>query len=304
MNKRILISVLFFLMLVQSGFCKWEISFGKKSDNIGLNLAASNEVFPLGPCSFRVVGQNLWVLDSINGRILCFDSANSLVHNIAVPDLKAGYSLVDFAVSVEDSGVATIIVADTNSKELIVLDGDGKVINIISDKSIKQIDEIDMDQNGWIYVGDYSSSSIMVFSIYGVLDRVVSWMNSGFAIDNDANLVTLEFNEKTGYCFVTFSSEGNEIARQEIGMAQMQAARLWHIDSMGRKLVSFSLPESGDEQMQLLSSDNKVVARQDFSTPFYMNRYLTANDQAVWLVKANYFQNPEELIRVDNLVNK
>ena len=55
----------------------WSIEYGKETGKVSYYNSKSDPNFaedsPYGPMSFRVVGDNLWVLDSVAGRLICFD---------------------------------------------------------------------------------------------------------------------------------------------------------------------------------------------------------------------------------------
>ncbi len=303
-KNTITLMAMFMCALASPIFCNWEISFGKENAQVGITAPANEEAMPVGPGSFRAVGSDLWVLDSVKGRVLCFNAENKLSREVALPALKSEYILVDFALQLNESGeVQAVVAADLRAKEIIVTSVDGKELRRIKADSMKQIDEITVDSNGQIYAGDYAAANIAVFAADGKLARTIPWQASGFATDSSNNLHMLDYKEGTGHALVTLSPEGKEIARQEIGMADMQNPRIWNVNSNGERLVSI-VPPSGDptkQSLMLFAADGQIAGKATFANPYYINRYLAAGKDAVWLVNADYLKAPGASIKFDSL---
>lgn len=293
---------MFMMAISAPGYSNWEITFGKDASQVGVTAPVGAEDFPAGPSSFRALGDNLWVLDSVKGRVLCFAGDNKLISEIKFPDLKKDFLLVDFALQTSSTGeLAAVVVLDSRAMEIIKVGPDGKeLLRIKTDKMI-QLDEVDVDGNGQIYAGDYASNFIAVFSPDGKPARTIPWQMSGFAVDKDNNLRKIDFKEGTGHALVTLAADGKEIARLELGMTDMQNPRIWGVRENGEALISFVPPQGNpaDQALFTYSPAGEILNKASFTNPYYINRYLAAGKESVWLVKADYMLAPESIVKVE-----
>lgn len=295
--SRVIVAVAAMMMILAPAF-SWELSFGTGAGKVGIKAPVSAEDFPVGPASYRVVGDNLWVLDSANGKVLCFDSSSKLVKEVAIPSLPKEWVLDDFALQFSDSDATeptAIIVVDLMERLVIKFGMDGKEILKIKPDNLIQLDEIEIDSNGQFYVGDYANSIIGVFAADGRQLHQVSWQCSGFAVDRENNLHIIHFEDKVGHFHVKLSNGGTtEVSRSELGLLEMQNPRIWHVNGKGEYLVSY-IPPSGETNSQVLytySSTGEILKRANFNSPYYIKRYLFAGNEAAWLVDADYMKAP------------
>lgn len=293
--------ILSFFLISSIGLCNWEIKASEDKNDVGFEYAAKDGEFPIGPASFRVIGQNLWILDSIKGRVLLYGPNGNQIRSIAIPVLKKGFKLVDFALQFDDQENGRVIVAEANAKELIIISFEGYVEAVIADAAIKQIDEIETGKNGQIFIDDYLNSSTYVLSAAGCLEKILPSISTGLVIDMQNNLVAMDYDEKNGYAFLTISSDGKEISRQTIGLSELEAPRIWAVDSDGKKMVSFLLPESGEGQLVVCSSDGKILDKKAFAAPPCINRYFAFDKGTAWLMVADYYNSPDQPIKIERL---
>ncbi len=292
------------LAFASPAFSNWELTFGKEDERVGLMAPLNEQDFPDGPGAFRVVENDLWVLDSVKGRVLCVSAENSFSKVVKFQGLKPEFILTDFALQRSSDGTVQAVVAiDMRSKEIIVVSVDGKELKRIKAEQMMQLDEVDVDTEGQIYVGDYSACSISVFSADGNLLRTIPWQVSGFVTDLNNNLHMLDYKEGSGHALVTLAKDGKETARRELGMPEMQNPRIWNINAAGDKLVSF-VPPSGNPAQQMaytFSAAGEVTGKAAFANPYYVNRYLAAGKDNVWLVKADYLKAPDVPVKVESI---
>ena len=292
------------LAFTSPAFTNWELPFGKEDQRVGVSAPMNEQDAPDGPASYRVVNGNLWVLDSVKGRVLCFSGENKLIQTVIFPTLKPEFILSDFALQLSSAGeVQAVVTVDTRAKEIVVVDAAGKELRRIKADSMTQLDEVDVDSEGRIYVGDYAAGSISVFAADGQVQRSFPWQVSGFVTDLQNNLHLLDYKEGSGHALVTLAADGQEIARQELGMPEMQNPRIWSVNASGERLVSM-VPPSGNPAEQVLcsiSADGKIIAKADFTNPYYINRYLAAGDGHAWLVKADYLKAPAQSVKIETL---
>jgi hypothetical protein len=281
----------------------WEIGFGNEKNQVGLVAPKGAEDFPVGPGSYRLINDTLWVLDSAGGAIKCFDESNRLVDAFSLP-VAAGFILDDFAVMLSKGLPEAVVVVDSMNRQIVKTDLKGKeLLKIrVEPEKLIQMDEVGIDSNGQIYVGDYANSYIAVFAADGSWLRTIPWQCSGFVVDQNDQLHTIVFAEGKGHSHVVFSAVGKETARTDFGMAEVQNPRIWNVSDNGDILVSVVPPE-GDPNSHLLltlSASGEIVARKAFRNPYYINRYLAAGKDTVWLVNADYMKSSDK-IRVQPL---
>ena len=275
----------------------WQLTFGRESGQVGVTVPANAEDLPVGPSSFRGVGQDLWVLDSVKGRVICLDGSGSIKKEVVLPKLKPEFILSDFALQTGQNNEVTGVVAlDMMAREIVVANGEGVELRRIAADGLIQLDEIDIDNKGQIYVGDYASAKIAVYSAAGKLLRTFPWQASGFCVDENDNLHMLDYSEALGHSLVTLSASGAEIARQTVGMVDMQNPRIWQVGPGGERLVSFVAPAGDPTQQTLImfAAAGEVVGKTVFTSPYYINRYLACAAGKFWLVRADY-SNPFEV---------
>lgn len=304
--SRVIIAVAAMMMILAPAF-SWELSFGTEPGKVAIKAPVCAEDFPVGPASFRVVGDNLWVLDSAVGKVLCFDSSSKLIKEIAIPSLPKEWVLDDFALQFSDPNLAeptAIIVVDLMERLVIKFGMDGKELLRIKPANLIQLDEIEIDSNGQFYVGDYANRVIGVFAPDGRQLHQVEWQCSGFAVDRENNLHIIHYEEKTGHFHVKLNSGGTtEISRASLGLLEMQNPRIWHVNARGEYLVSY-IPPTGETNSQVLytySSNGEILKRVNFNSPYYIKRYLFAENESAWLVDANYGKAPGQPIKFKQL---
>lgn len=305
--SRVFIAVVAMIMVTLApAFAEWQLSFGAEADKVGITAPVGAEDFPVGPASYRAVGGNLWALDSAKGRVICVDAAGTMIKDIAIPSLPAEYILDDFALqftSPEAQEPSAIIVVEAMERLVIKFSTDGRQLFKIKPDNLIQLDEIDIDNNGQFYVGDYANSVIAAFSADGVALHEIVWQCSGFAVDADNNLHTIHFEENIGHFHFKLDATGKELSRVQLGLPEMQNPRLWHVNSKGEFLLSF-IPPEGDTNNQILytyNSAGKILKSSKFKNPYYIKRYLIADRDLVWLVDAEYSKAPAQPIRFRQL---
>jgi len=303
--SRVIVAVAAMMMILAPAF-SWELSFGTEPGKVGIKAPVGAEDFPVGPASYRVVGDNMWVLDSANGKVLCFDASSKLIKEIAIPSLPQEWVLDDFALQFSDASStepAAVIAVDLMERLVIKFSADGRELFKIKPENLIQLDEIEIDSTGQFYIGDYANSVIAVFAADGKQLRQITWQCSGFAVDPENNLHMIHFEENVGHFHVKLSADGSELARVKLGLPEMQNPRIWHVNAKGESLLSF-IPPEGETNSQVLftySSAGEILKRANFSSPYYIKRYLSAGKESAWLVDADYMKAPALSIKFKQL---
>lgn len=285
----------------------WQVKFGGEDAQVNFRAPISDEDFPEGPHSLRVVSGNLWLLDSAGAKILVFGQANRLVRHIILPTISSKVFYEDFAVQLSEDGKEAVAVVTTErySGTVIKCSLDGTELLKFKPANSTQLDEVAIAPDGRIYVGDFGRAGISVFSPQGKFERSVPWQFSGFATDQQSNLHMLDYNDQSGHQHVVLSPSGKQISRTTLGFAEMQNPRIWEANSNG-VFVSF-VPPSGDptkQTMMRINKEGKAIAKTDFSNPYFIYRYLDVDGENIWIISANYFEAPSSDISVRPLVLK
>ena len=309
MKRRTVVALLalFVMGLAAQGQAQsWKIGYGSDKGMVAVYNSKTDPKFaedaPYGPMAFRVFAENLWLLDSIGGRIYGFDQQNSLKTQISVPGLEGFKLLEDFALITGASGQPeTAWVADAagcfvrklslaDGKELLRIGGRGT-----EPGKFLQINQLEVDAGGRLYVGDYGRSVISVFTAYGEMIREIPWQRSGFALDKKGRLHLLTWRENAGYFHCIYSSRGQLQKSIHVGLADRENPRVWSADADDSFIVSF-VPAGGFKgSLQLVEIDgiSKVTRKLDFTPPGSMNRFVASANHKIFVAEADFFTAPD-----------
>lgn len=309
MNRRAIVVLLAGLMFGASGqsFSQpWQVNYGSEKGRVAVCNSKTDPKFaedaPYGPMSFRVVQGQLWLLDSIGGKLLCINEKNEVKSELAIQGLAGNVLLEDFALVLGNSGKPeSVWIADAadcvirkislaGGKELLRIGGNGGVAG-----KFLQINQLEVDHGGRLYVGDYGRNVISVFTQYGELIREIPWENCGFAINNKGSLVLLAYRENAGYFRRTYSQKGQIESNKHLGMSELQNPRIWGIAANGSLIVSF-IPAGGFKgrlNLYELADTTQVANRAELVPPGSMNRFLDFSGDRLYLAEADFFSAPE-----------
>ena len=180
MKRRIsaALAVCLLALSVAANAQSWKIPYGSEKGKVAVYNSKTDPKFaedaPYGPMAFRVHNENLWVLDSIGGRIYGFDQKNELKTDVTVSGLEGFKLLEDFALVSGASGrPESAWVADAANCDIRKISlADGKELLRIGGRGSEpgkfmQINQLEVDAGGRLYVGDYGRTVISVFTAYG-----------------------------------------------------------------------------------------------------------------------------------------
>ncbi len=283
----------------------WSISYGRENGQVAVFNSNTDKTFkedqPFGPMSFRICKNDLWVLDSIGGKIHQFDGQNKLKKSFMLSGMPENLVLEDFALNSGSTGdPESVWVAEAatcevkkislaNGKELVKVGGNGN-----EPGKFLQINQIEVDRTGRVYVGDIGRSVIAVFTPYGELVREISWQRCGFAFDPSNRMHTLQYEENAGYFIKVFSSKGQLEKSLHLGMAELTNPRVWAVAGNGNIVVSF-VPAGGFKgtlKLMEITPFGRVARSMEFEPPAVMNRYLAGTEGIVWLAEADFEKAP------------
>lgn len=303
-----LINVTLMLSIASASFAAdvWHVPYGKEKGKVVCFNSKTDKDFaedqPYGPLSFRLSKDKLWVLDSIGGRLYSFDEKNKLASCLEIRGLPQNLLLEDFALNKGRHGTPESVwiaeAAECNvrkislgsGKELLRIGGNGS-----ENGQFKQINQLEVDRTGRLYVGDLGRSVISVFTPYGELVREIPWQGCGFALDKNSRLHTLHYSDSAGYFINVFTVKGQLIKNLHIGFPELTNPRVWAVSPEGNLIVSF-IPAGGFKgtlKLLEISPFGKIVRRLEFKPPTSMNRYLAGSESTVWIADADYFTAPD-----------
>lgn len=297
--------VLSAILLAVPAMCDWNISFGESESQVSFSAPKGAEDFPMGPNSFRMINDDLWVLDSVGGRLLSFDKNGKLTEKIKIPGLGKEFYLDDFAAQIDNGKIVSFWVAERFANVLTRVSRDGKELAKAASESLAQLDELAVDSKGQLYVGDYGKSQLAVFSNEGQFLRAIPWQLSGFAVDQADNLHMINFVSGSGHQHLALNSEGKELFRTDIGLSDMQNPRLWKVGENDSIIISF-IPQTGNPTKNVLFSiakDGTIVKKLDYKNPYYIARYLVLGEKKCWVVDADYLKAPKKGIELKQVGN-
>jgi sugar lactone lactonase YvrE len=292
----------------------WKIPYGKEKGQVACYNANTDKKFaedqPFGPMAMRVVKDRLWLLDSIGGRIYSFSQDNRLASSLEFKGLPGNLVLEDFALVNGSSGEPESVwfaeaaecfvrkVSLASGKELLKIGGNGNAPG-----KFLQINQLETDRTGRLYVGDVGRGVIAVFTPYGELVREIPWQRSGFALDKSSSLYILHFSDSSGYFLNVYTVKGQLEKSLHIGMPELTNARVWAVTPDGNVIVSF-VPATGFKGVLKLfeiTPFGKILKRLEIKAPTTMNRYLAGAGQNVWLAEADFFKAPQGAFEVKSI---
>lgn len=280
----------------------WVVNFGTTASEIGFynrNINPNIEGPAFGPMSFRVSAGKLWLADSVNGRILCFDTSNNLQLSVALQRITPETLIEDFALPKTDQDPPYIWIAEgaerTIRKISIPEGAESQVIGGHGSEPGKfiQIQTIETDSAGNLYVGDIGKSVISIFSPDGELIREIKYQNCGFSIDENDRLSLLRYSESSGYFWEKYTSQGTLESSTHIGCNDFHNPKILFADKTHLH-VSFVPPEGYKGHLELLNFDSFgcTISKTVFQPPSSMNRFLVQDSNILWLAEADFTKAP------------
>lgn len=293
----------------------WELKYGTGQAQVGYYNDKVNpkieEASSLGPMAFRLDEGDLWLADSIGGRLLWLGAGGPLKAAMKVPGVGTDTLLEDFALVENQTGkVEAVWVADgadlfvrklsvPAGKEVARVGGRGQEPGLFT-----QIHQLEVGPTGRLYVGDFGRSVIAVFDPAGKLLREIPWQRSGFAVDAQERLSTIVYIEGAGYVWHRYSAEGRLEKSIHLGLPAFQNPRLWWHEGDGGIAVSF-IPAGGFRgvvTMHVFSPDGALLKRFSIRPTRGMNRYLSRGDDGVlWGAAADLDKAPKGAFRIMSL---
>lgn len=302
------ISLLCAVMLSLSSLCQaqtWTLEYGDKIEQFGYcnrwNTTEKYEGIPFGPMAFRVTNDKLWVLDSIMGRICCFDEKNKLLKNIVIPGLKGFKMLEDFALVGDDPANPDAIWVANASDNIIrkISVANGNVLAQFGGRGnipgkFVQIKSLEVDAGGRLYVADVGSNKLSVFTSTGAFLRAYPWQATGFVVDRYANLHMIQYCEEAGYFYRIYSPKGQLTNSTHLGFLDYTNVCLHSLEKDG-SLILTMIPPTGYKGKLDCIKINKfgdVIEKDSLIPSVAMNRYFYSNNNKFYIAEADFESAP------------
>ena len=311
------ISLLCVAFLSLSTLCQaqsWSLDYGNEEGKVAFYNSNNDPNFaedsPYGPLSFRVVNNNLWVLDSVAGKLSYFDEKGKLLKSIVVPGLEGFKLLEDFALvgdNLAEPDAVWIANAADNLIRKISL-ADGKVIAQVGGAGdeqgkVMQVSQLETDAGGRLYVGDIARNKLSVFSATGAFLREYQWQSTGFVVDKYANLHLIHYSDNAGYLYRVYSPKGQLLKNTHLGFSKNANLKLYSVNADGSIILSM-IPESGFKGVLDLYKVNKsgVIEEQlQYIPPVSMNRYVFVDGDRIFHAEADFDSAPKTKFMVKPL---
>lgn len=301
-------SALCAVFIAVSSLCQaqtWSLEYGNKIDQLGYtnrwNTSERFEGVPYGPMSFRVINSKLWVLDSVSGRIFCLDENSKVLKNINMPSLKGFMLLEDFALVGDDpSNPDAVWVANASDKMIRkVSASDGKVLAQFGGfgnqpGKVIQVNRLEADAGGRLYVGDVGRKKISVFTSSGAFLREYPWQSNGFVVDRYANLHMIHYFDKAGYFYRVYSPKGQLTSSIHLGFLNNINVKLQSVDKDGSLILSM-IPSTGFKgrlELIKISKFGDIIEKSDIIRPTTMNRYIHVDNNKLFVADADFDAAP------------
>ena len=278
---------------------------------------------PTGPLSFRVIGENVWVADSVRSKLMQFDKSGKFISEFGVfpkdektfftedvknekgEDIKLPvllHTVDDFApVFDKDGKVAAFWVVDSCKSSVVKVDLEGKKLDEITDPDFGQVSRIEIGKGGHIFIADKMAKAIFTFDADGSLLNKQAWDWNGFAVAGaEDNLYRLMYdNEAHKNVLVVSRVDGKTISGKLVAQDMFNPQVWWVDEEKGEVVVTYSPAEfKGTYNIVRINLDGKTVAAGEVTAAIPMNRFIDNNNGEVFVGKGNYFTAPEGAFEV------
>ncbi len=276
------------------------------------------EPLPIGPSSFRMVEDKIWIADGVSCKLMQFDNSGKLVSEFSIVpdgekpyDIEEGgfptlnYSIEDIAPVRGDYGaVVAWWISDSLNKKIYKFSTDGKKLAEIYNPEFVQPHRIEVGIGGHVFVTDMGKRKIFVFDGSAKFLYETAWEWSGFAVaGQDEKLYRLMFdNETKMHNLIATDLNGKVISGRPLKIINMLNPELWWVDEEKNECVITYTPQTGFEGKFIIvrvSLSGEVIASGEMTPPLVMNRFIDNLDYGdVFVGKANYNEAPNGKLEI------
>lgn len=305
-----------FAVAASAVFAQVSVPYGDGSGQVSfinsVKYPKIEEATPFGPLSFKLVGDNIWVANSIAGKLLCFNKQGKLVSEAAVmPDalkklIPPGDKYPLLQILIEDMApvfnsegkLTSWWVTDSVKNEVINIDLKGKRLAVIKDKEFVQLFGIKCTASGYKFVSDKGAGEIFVFNEKNERVSALNWEWSDFAVDENNNIYRLFYDGEQQKSMLVFSNFlGEVICTTRVEIENALDPRLWWVNpETGEAVITYLAngEYKGEYDIARINADGTVAATGKIEAPIAINFFIDTIDyKNVWHCKANYSVAPK-----------
>ncbi len=320
LNICLLVSLLMFPSI--GSFADVTVSYGEGPGKANFinnkKYPGIEDPLPIGPSSFRMVEDKVWIADGVSCKLMQFDNNGKLVSEFSiVPDGKKpydieeggfptlNYSIEDIAPVRGDYGaVVAWWISDSLNKKIYKFSTDGKKLAEIYNPEFVQVHKIEVGMGGHVFITDMGGRKIYVYDESGKLLYNTAWEWSGLAVaGQDEKLYRLLFdNETKMHNLVATDLKGKVVSGTPIKIINMFNPEIWWVDEEKNECVITYTPQTGFEGKFIIvrvSLSGEVIATGEMTPPLVMNRFIDNLDYSeVFVGKANYNEAPNGKLEI------
>lgn len=304
-----------------AAFADVAVPFGEgtgKADFVNNNkYPGIEEPLPIGPASFRMIEDKVWVADGVSCKLMQFDSNGKFISEFSIVPkgekpytLEGGYPTLNY--SIEDiaavrgsyGSVDAWWVSDSLNKKIYKFSTDGKKLAEINNPDFVQLQKIEVGIGGHLFAADMGGNNIYVYDGDGKLLYKTAWEWSGLAVaGQDEKLYRLMFdNETKMHNLIATNLNGKVVSASPIKIINMLNPEIWWVDEEKNECVITYTPQTGFEGKFIIvrvSLAGEVIATGEMTPPLVMNRFIDNLDYGeVFVGKANYNEAPNGKLEI------
>jgi hypothetical protein len=312
----LLLACIFSLSTLAS-YAQVSLPYGDGAGKVGFingnNFPGIEEPVPLGPKSFRLADDHVWVVDSTGGKLLKLNKEKGLVGEFSLlaspplpllddlatnsPNLEV--MIEDFAPVYDSEGrLSSFWFVDLMNNRLMNYALDGKKLGEIKHEKFVQPFRVEVGRNGHVFVADKGAQSIFVFDAEQKLVAEPNWEWSGFAVGAEDKLYRLFYESENNRTYLVLQNLQNTIEKEiELDLPEHMNPELWWVDEAKEEVILTFTPATGFNGKFVVARvgfDGKIKASGDLMPPLVMNRFIDHQGfDEVWLGAADYNTAPE-----------
>lgn len=304
--------ILLALVLAVPIFAQAQISlpYGESAGQVNYynekNQEFYQEPYPIGPLSFRLDGEHIWVADSVGIKMLKLTRNSEIVSEFSVKGEAEARMIEDFAlVKNEESQTVSIWFIDAMFNILVNYSVSGEELGVIASDELIQPSFIEVSSSGHIYVADKAAQAILIFNANGEFVTRANWEWSGMAISASSDMFYRLFYEpESENSFLVAQDLNDEIlAEIEVKLPPHTNPELWMVDEEKQEMLITCTPITGFAGTFIVlrcGFDGEIKGQSTIAPPFVMNRYIDMQSfEDAWIGVANYEKAPEGAFRLE-----
>jgi len=286
------------------------LEFGKGSGKVGYinqNTNPGEEVYEIGPRSFRVINNSIWVLDTVGNKLLSLAFDGKLLEEITFGKPDEKILAEDFAPVMTMGGqIDSFWVINGYKSTVFKLSKDGSIADELSSDELMQPMRIEIDQELNLCVSDDAAQKIFVFSPAKQLVAQIPYEWSGLFPSSDKGLFCLKHNaaEKRTE-LVKMTSSGKETQKMPLMLEKHFNSHLWWVNEKEQEVfLTFASAVSKDRIVTLARCgfDGSLKGLTTLTIPRNMTRFIDCSNGEAWIGDADYTEAPSGKLQFKKIV--